>query len=100
MPRCIFSSYDGYARAMEIADCPNDRVCFYVDCWLEGSPLMGKNVLESIPTCGDQEKIFKAHFRNVNAPLPHFVEKFIDDGYMEMYQVMNSLREVNYERVC
>ena len=30
------------------------------------------------------------------APLPHFVETFPDDGYMDMYQVMKALREVRF----
>jgi hypothetical protein len=25
-------------------------------------------------------KLFKIHFRNVSAPLPHFTETMIDDG--------------------
>jgi len=39
------------------------------------------------------------HFRNVSAPLPHFVETFVDDGYMDMYLVMKALREVNFDGV-
>lgn len=99
IPRCIFSSYDGYARALEIADSPNVGMCLCVGCWLEGGPLMGKDVLETIRDFGGQNKIFKVHFRNVDQPLPHFVETFVDDGYMDMYKVMKALREVNFDGV-
>jgi mannonate dehydratase len=99
IPRCIFSSYDGYARALELADSPNVGICFCVGCWLEGGPLMGKDVLASIREFGSQGKIFKVHFRNVDQPLPHFVETFVDNGYMDMYKVMKTLREVNFEGV-
>lgn len=99
IPRCIFSSYDGYARALEIADSPNVGICFCVGCWLEGGPGMGKDVLESIRSFGSQNKIFKVHFRNVHAPLPHFIETFVDDGYMDMYKVMKALREINFDGV-
>lgn len=99
IPRCIFSSYDGYARALELADSPNVGICFCVGCWLEGGPGMGKDVIESIRSFGGQNKIFKVHFRNVHAPLPHFVETFIDDGYMDMYKVMKALREINFNGV-
>lgn len=99
VPRCIFSSYDGYQRALEIADSPNVGICFCVGCWLEGGPLMGKDVLSSIRDFGRAGKIFKVHFRNVSAPLPHFVETFVDNGYMDMYQVMKTLREVNFDGV-
>lgn len=99
IPRCIFSSYDGYARALEIAASPNVGICFCVGCWLEGGPAMGKDTLESIRSFGNQGKIFKVHFRNVHAPLPHFVETFIDDGYMDMYKVMKALVDINFDGV-
>ena len=41
--------------------------------------------------------MFKIHFRNVDRPLPNFVETFIDDGYMDMYKVMKVLREVDFD---
>lgn len=97
VPRCIFSSFDGYVRALEIADSPNVGICLCVGCWLEGGDLMGKDILQTIRYFGERGKIFKVHFRNVNAPLPHFVETFMDDGYMDMYKVMKALREVNFD---
>jgi len=97
VPRCIFSSFDGYKRALEIADSPNVGICLCVGCWLEGGELMGKDVLQTIRYFGERGKIFKVHLRNVNAPLPHFVETFVDDGYMDMYKVMKALREVNFD---
>jgi mannonate dehydratase len=99
VPRCIFGSFDGYRRALEIADSPNVGICLCVGCWLEGGNLMGKGVLETIRYFGTEGKIFKVHFRNVNAPLPHFAETFLDDGYMDMYKVMKALREVNFDGV-
>ena len=97
VPRCIFSSFEGYRRALEIADSPNVGMCLCVGCWLEGGKAMGKDVVETIRYFGRKGKIFKVHFRNVNAPLPHFVETFMDDGYTNMYPVMRALREVNFD---
>jgi mannonate dehydratase len=57
---------------------------------------MGKSVLEMIRDFGGRGKIVDVHFRNVSAPLPHFVETFPDDGYVDMYQVMKTLREVRF----
>ena len=100
IPRCIFSSFEGYKRALELADSPNVGMCFCVGCWLEGGELMGKNVLESIRYFGERDKIFKVHFRNVDKPLPRFVETFVDDGYMDMYQVMKVMRVVKFKGVA
>jgi mannonate dehydratase len=99
VPRCIFGNFEGYKRAFEIADSPNIGICLCCGTWLEGGELMGKDVLEAIHYFGKQGKIFKIHFRDVNAPLPHFVETFVDDGYMDMYRVMRALREVNFNGV-
>jgi len=100
VPRCIFGNFAGYQRALEIADSPNVGVCFCVGCWLEGGELMGKGVLESLRYFGERGKLFKVHFRNVDAPLPHFVETFVDDGYMDMYKVMRELCEVGFNGVA
>jgi mannonate dehydratase len=99
IPRCIFSSFDGYRRALEIADSPNVGMCLCVGCWLEGGSLMGKDVFETIRYFGEHKKLFKIHFRNIDQPLPHFVETFIDDGYMKMYRVMKTMREVDFDGV-
>src|SRR5579872_1684941 len=91
VPRCIFGNFPGYVRALEIANSPNIGVCLCAGTWLEGGDLMGKTVLEAIQYFGERKKLFKVHFRNVQAPLPHFVEGFVDGGYMDMYQVMRAL---------
>jgi mannonate dehydratase len=99
VPRPIFSSFDGYKRAFEIADSPNVGMCLCCGCWLEGGPLMGKDVIETIRAFGRQGKIWKVHFRNVDRPLPHFVETFMDNGYMDMYRIVTALKEVNFNGV-
>jgi len=100
IPRPIFSSFDGYKRALEIANSPNVGMCLCVGCWLEGGQMMGKDVLETIKYFGERNKLFKVHFRNVEAPLPHFVETFLDSGYMDMYKVMKALRDVEFRGVA
>lgn len=97
VPRPIFSSFDGYKRALEIADSPNVGMCLCIGCWLEGGEAMGRDVVEAIHYFGGQGKIFKVHYRNVDKPLPHFVETFVDDGYFDMYQAMRVLAEVGYD---
>jgi mannonate dehydratase len=99
VPR-IFGTFESYKRALEIADSPNVGVCLCVGCWLEGGELWGADVLEAIRYFGDRQKLFKVHFRNVDAPLPHFVETFVDDGYGDMYAVMRALHEVGFRGVA
>lgn len=99
VPRCIFSSFDGYKRALEMAGSPNVGICLCVGCWLEGGSLMGQDVLQTIEYFGKQKRLFKVHFRNVDQPLPHFVETFLDNGYMDMYRIMQALRAVDFNGV-
>ena len=86
----LFTHYDGYRRAEEIAgNSPNWGLTFCVGTWSEGGDRM-------IRDFGGRGKIFEVHFRNVTGPLPHFIETFPDDGYVDMYQVMKALRQVRF----
>jgi mannonate dehydratase len=100
VPRCIFGNFEGYRKALEIANSPNVGMCLCVGCWLEGGPLMGKDVVETIKYFGSRKKLFKVHFRNVSAPLPHFTETLMDDGYYDMYKVMKAMVEVNFDGIA
>lgn len=99
VPR-LFSTFASYRRALEIADSPNVGVCLCIGCWLEGGDLWGVDAIEAIRHFGAHQQLFKVHFRNVDAPLPHFVETFVDDGYQDMYPIMRALQEVGFRGVA
>jgi mannonate dehydratase len=92
---CLIRSLDSYQRAFEIAGSPYLGMEFCVGCWLEGGASFG-DMLEAIRTFHEQARILIVHFRNVSAPLPYFVETFLDNGYMDMYQVMKVFCEIGY----
>jgi mannonate dehydratase len=100
IPRCIFGTFDGYRRALEIASSPAVGVCLCMGCWLEGGERMGADLVSAIRWFGERGKLFKVHFRNVSAPMPHFVETYMDNGYMNMHKVMRALREVNFDGIA
>jgi mannonate dehydratase len=99
VPR-IFSTFESYKQALAIADSPNVGVCLCVGCWLEGGELWGTDAVSAIRHFAGEGKLFKVHFRNVDAPLPHFVETFVDDGYGDMYAIMRTLVEVGFRGVA
>ncbi len=99
VPRCIFSNFEGYKRAIEIANSPNIGVCLCCGSWLEGGKMTGAEPVDMIRYFGGMKKLFKIHFRNVSAPLPHFTETMIDDGYYDMNKVMRALVEVKFEGI-
>jgi mannonate dehydratase len=93
----LFTHYDGYRRAEQVAgNSRNWGLTFCVGTWSEGGDRMGKDVSGMIRDFGGRQKIFEVHFRNVTGPLPHFVETFPDDGYLDMYQVMKTLRQARF----
>jgi mannonate dehydratase len=93
----LFTHYDGYHRAEQIAGGSKHwGLTFCVGTWSEGGARMGKDVFEMIRDFGGRGKICEVHFRNVTGPLPSFTETFPDDGYLDMFRVMKTLREVNF----
>ncbi|MBK7931679.1 MAG: mannonate dehydratase [Bryobacterales bacterium] len=93
----LFVHYDGYARAEKIAAGSKAfALTFCVGTWMEGGAAMGKDVFQMIEDFGARGKIADVHFRNVSSPLPRFVETFTDDGYVDMYEVMKTLRKVKF----
>jgi len=99
VPRNIFGNYDGYIRALEIANSPNVGVCLCCGTWMEGGKATGKDVFEAIRGFSKLGKLWKIHFRNVSAPIPYFVETFVDNGYTDMNKVMKTLVDVDYRGI-
>ncbi len=100
VPRCIFGNFDGYKRALEIADSPNIGVCLCVGCWLEGGERMGCDPVSFIEYLAEHKKLFKIHLRNVTAPLYEqggFNETFPDAGYYDLGKVIEVLDKVGFD---
>lgn len=92
---CLIHNMDGYLRAFQICDSPNLGMEFCTGCWLEGGEKFG-DILEGIRYFVERGKVFIVHFRNVSSPLPHFVESFVDDGYMDMHKLMRIFHDAGY----
>ena len=95
----IFRNVEGFDRAIQIADSPNFGVCLCIGTWAEGGKSMGMDPVPAVHYFGKQGRLFKIHFRNVDRPLPKFREVFVDNGYLDMYQVMRALREENFRGI-
>jgi mannonate dehydratase len=96
VPRHMFGTFDGYMKALEIANSPNIGVCLCCGTWMEGGKHTGKDVFGAIREFAKIGKLWKIHFRNVTAPIPYFVETFVDNGYTDMRRVMKTLVESDY----
>jgi len=102
VPRCIFGTFEGYKRALEIADSPNIGVCLCVGCWLEGGDRMGCTAQEFIRYLLERKKLFKLHVRNVTQPMfapGGFIETFPNDGYGNMADIISELDKGGFDGV-
>ena len=100
VPRCVFGNFEGYKRALTLANSPNIGCCLCVGCWLEGGTKMGATVEEFIRWLAERNKLFKLHVRNVTAPLDAeggFNETFPDAGYYNLINVLKTLDEVGFD---
>ena len=89
----IIRSFEAFKRAMEIGDSPMHGLDFCVGSWSEMGPEV---VLEAIRHFGPQDKIFYVHFRDVLGSVPKFREAFINEGNLNMFEVMKTLRQVGF----
>src|SRR5438105_635421 len=95
-----FRTYAAYQRAFEIAGSDNFGICLCIGTWAEGGKQgFGKSPAEAVRAFGAQKKIFKVHFRNVSSPLPKFRETFVDNGYVDMFEVMKAMKEVQFRGI-
>jgi mannonate dehydratase len=92
---CLIRNAVAYRKAFEIANSPALGMEFCTGCWLEGGESFG-DLLAGIREFQAQGRILIVHFRNISAPLPQFVETFLDNGYMDMQAVMKALIESGY----
>ncbi len=99
VPRCIFGNFDGYVKALEIANSPHVGVCLCCGTWMEGGKGMGKDVFEAARAFAKMGKLWKIHFRNVTGPIPDFVETYVDDGYTDMKKLMRTLVDVDFRGI-
>ena len=93
----LIISAEDYKKAFALAGnspCLGMKLC--VGCWLEGGESFG-NLLEDIRYFVGQQKVLSVHFRNVSACGMRFEETLLEDGYMDMFQVMKTFVESGYD---
>ena len=92
---CNFADFD---RLFAEVPSKHNGITFCVGTRYES----GENVFDGIRHFGAQGKIFHVHFRNVQGTLPArggYAEVFVDEGDLDMAQVLRSLDAVGYDGV-
>lgn len=93
----LIKSRGDYVRALSYRESKRLGMEFCAGCWLEGGKAFG-DVGRDFEYFAADDRIFVVHFRNVSAPLPVFDESFLDNGYMDMYELAKTIAASGYGR--
>lgn len=77
---------------------PNPSNCFEF-CMGSIQEMQKGNIYEAIEQYLPQKRLAYIHFRNVKGKVPHYVEAFVDDGDIDMFQCLRLLKKYNYQGV-
>ena len=91
----LFYNFDGFKRAMDRFDSPYHGLDFCMGCWSEMGGM--ENVINAVRYFGERGKIIYVHFRDVQGRAARFNECFINEGNVDPYEVMRTLKEVGFD---
>ena len=95
----VLGSIDGVKKFIDLADSPYHGLNFCQGTVAEMCKDPAGDVLEAIRHFGSREKIFMVHFRNIRGGFLKFEEVYIDEGDVDMWEVMKVYREVGYDGI-
>jgi mannonate dehydratase len=85
-----------YDRLMDIVDSPANRLELCLGSLQE---MPGGEIYEHVRRFARRDRIGYIHFRNVRGKIPRYVETFVDEGDIDMAEIVRILRDENYEGV-
>lgn len=92
----LVNSHEKYDRLLSIVDSPSNALEFCLGSLQE---MPGGDIYETTRRFARKKKIAYVHFRNVKGKVPRYVESFVDDGDIDMAEIVRILREENYDGV-
>ena len=85
-----------YDRLMGIVDSPSNGLELCLGSLQE---MPGGDIYEHVRRFARSGRIGYIHFRNVRGRMPHYVETFVDEGDIDMAEIVRILRDENYQGV-
>ena len=93
----VLGTVDGLKRFVSIQESPYHGLNLCVGTTAEMLHDPASEIHEVIRYFGQRKKIFNIHFRNILGRRNDFQEVYLDNGDMDMLQVMRTLYEVDYQ---
>ena len=85
-----------YDRLLEIVDSPSNAIEVCLGSLQE---MTGGDIYDTVLRIARRDRVGYVHFRNVRGKVPRYVETFIDDGDIDMAEIVRILRDEKYEGV-
>ena len=82
-----------YGRLLDIIDSRSNSVELCLGSLQE---MPGGEIYEHVRRFARRDRIGYVHFRNVKGKVPNYVETFVDDGDIDMAEIVRILRDENY----
>lgn len=92
----VLGTVDGLKRFVSIQESAYHGLNLCIGTTAEMLHSPGTEIFEVIRYFGERNKIFNIHFRNIRGRRDDFQEVYPDEGDLDMFQVMKTLREVDY----
>lgn len=85
-----------YDRLLDVVDSPSNATELCLGSLQEMS---GGDIYDAVRRIARRDRIGYIHFRNVRGKVPNYVETFIDDGDIDMAEIIRILRDEKFEGV-
>lgn len=92
----LVNTHAKYERLLQIAPSPANALEFCIGSLQE---MVDGDVYETTRRFARSGSIAYVHFRNVRGKVPHYVETFVDDGDVDMAEIVRVLRDEGFDGV-
>ena len=93
----VLGTVEGMQKFVELHDSPYHGITLCQGSFSEMLEEPSEEIFDVIRWFGSREKIFNVHFRNIKGKALDFYETFPDEGSVDMYQAIQTYREVGYK---
>lgn len=91
----LVNSHGKYDRLLDLVRSPANALEFCIGSLAE----MPGDIYDTTRHFAQRRSLAYVHFRNVRGKVPHYVETFVDEGDVDMTEIVRILRDENYDGV-
>ena len=95
----VLGTVDGLKRFISLTDSDHHGLNFCVGTVAEMLEDPGRDVYDVVRYFGERNKLFNIHMRNIRGRRDDFQEVYIDEGDIDVYRVLMTLRETGYSHM-